>query len=116
MSIFTLGIICAVGCFVLEAMDSDKKTNESNDSKLVNKEFSLLRQENHERPKDFRDCDYDYVRDNLRRGYYDNGECYDIARRLRTDAWFRHSVERSMDYGRSFDRAIEDAIEEHGEE
>ena len=113
MFIFTTFIVfCLLG---LALPDDEKTSSEVSETKAKNakKEFSILAKPV-ERPKDLRDCEYEYVRDNLRKAYFDNGECYDIARRIRTDAWFRHSVEKSVDRGTSFCRAVEDALDEHG--
>ncbi len=107
MGIFGIGLVCLLGCVL---MSDDTKKEEVKESK---KEFSIFATKT-EKPKDLKDCSYEYARDHLSRGYYDNGECYDIAYRIRTEPYFRQSIEKSMEWGKSFGESVYEAIQEHG--
>lgn len=50
----------------------------------------------------------DKVRNNLHKGYYDNWESQEVARKLRTDSDYRYRVEKNMRRGLSFERAIDE--------
>ena len=92
----TVSVLCALGIVALSSSNGE------------NKECSHV----NESKKDL--GDRDYVRENLRSNHFDNWECDDIAKRIRNDAWFRNTVERSLDNGKSFEASVYQALEEHG--
>lgn len=61
--------------------------------------------------KDPEKYSYEYCRENLRKNYFTDWNCTDISKQLR-DNWVKDDVDYLMRNGYSFERAIDEMMEE----
>ena len=74
---------------------------------ILGEERKTIEKETKKEPEKY---SYEYCRENLRKGYFTDWICYDIADQLK-DNWVKDDVEYLMRNGLPFEYAIDEMIE-----